>query len=128
MTTKYIYLLSTYQEHGSENMRGSFNKAKIVAIMNEDREDALNQIDKFDYEDYYHKMASSLVGSVPTQEEIEVIRAKQKSEMETAFDEYIGEVINLLQKLPSELHDNGNPHEIGKGWGGYQVHVVKVEE
>ena len=33
----------------------------------------------------------------------------------------------LLETSDEELHIGGNPHNLMRGWGGVQLHVVKIE-
>ncbi len=73
-----IYLLSEYEEHGSEKMVGTIDKSKVVKLAKEN----------FDY-----------------LKEQDIYRLNEL----------------LLEDKPSK-----NPSNICNGWGGVQLHIIKI--
>ncbi len=78
--TEYVYLLSDYNEYGSEHVHATLDRSALIAIMKK----------------HWPGWKTELLEE-------------------------------LLKRPDSELDDEGGSINLDQGWGGVQLHVVKLE-
>jgi hypothetical protein len=87
---QYVYLLSDYNEYGSENVEATLDRSKLQDMLA-----SRISLDGYKPDTNYHDTpASRLAGLLESQEENIITRA--------------------------------NPHSLMDGWGGIQLHIVKL--
>jgi hypothetical protein len=104
---QYVYLLSDYDEHGSMGVRATLKREGLLAI-----------VDTFYSPEalpYWAK--DNEAGMQKYFQNVKKMTAENRAALE-----------KLLEKSDEELWDHGNPTDLLRGWGGMQLHVVRLEE
>ena len=85
MIDRYVYMLSTYDEHGSVQCRATLDRNRLVTMLT----------------GYFYD------GNVRP--------------------EYLAGLTKLLQEPDERLADDSGTN-LSNGWGGMQLHVIKLED
>ena len=98
----YVYILSDYDEHGAENVVASLDRARLFDLVNENWPTPPAGKDE------------TAAGAIAR----EVYHAEW-------IEEGLAGLRRRLEKSDEELA-TGRPHNCHNGWGGMQLHVVKL--
>ena len=117
---QYVYILSVYDEHGSEEVCATLDRAQLPKMVKR-----------------WHYAAIEILPEWPEDRKTRVEasnqdRAKQSREIDES-------IVSLLERTDEDLSARSatltkrsgmgvNGHELQSGWGGVMLHVVPLEE
>ena len=107
---KYIYLLSSYDEHGSEDVHATLDREDVVPLM-------------------YRLFEKWKLLSLKWNDEGHTYGTGEPWTKNLPDKKYIEETITALQ-LRLEQPDNSFDRDginLNNGWGGMQLHVIPIE-
>lgn len=102
----YVYLLSDYDEHGSDNVHATTNREDVLPM--------------------FERLTATDLSDAP----IWVKTEQQKEAYLARVANYRAEAVATLTELltqPDEVLAEQQKHGLLSGWGGHQLHVVKLE-
>lgn len=104
----YIYILSTHDEYGAEDVIATLDRSKIVSLI-----EAWNSSS-------WDPNKSLTGGSLTEEQRAESLVRSQK------WKNMAIEAVKILLEKPDEELGNGQANNLHRGWGGMQLHVTKV--
>lgn len=98
MMKQYVYMISSYDEYGSEGVVATTNRDKLLGML----------------DGYYDLDPTKLSGN-----RLKAITLAVSEDKQT--------LMSLLEKSDEELARSSSGYNLGKGWGGTQLHVVELQ-